>query len=152
MGDISPARLEWYFGVAAALRVAEVEGRLAGFLLALRPGLDYASPNYRWFSRRYADFYYVDRLAVDPTWRRRGVAAALYADAERAARAAGAPVIACEVNLRPRNDASLAFHAAQGFEEVGRQDSEDGASTVAMLVRAVDATPGEPDAGPARGA
>jgi predicted GNAT superfamily acetyltransferase len=26
----------------------------------------------------------------------------------------------CDVNIEPRNDASLAFHAARGYREVGR--------------------------------
>lgn len=129
--------LAWFFARAAGLRVARVDGALAGFLLGLGPGLDYASPNYRWFSARYPDFYYIDRLAVDAAWRRRGIARALYHDAEARARRAGAPLLACEVNERPRNEASLAFHEALGFEPVGRQDTEGGSKTVVMLTRAV---------------
>lgn len=143
VGDIPLSRLEWFHEVAAYLRLAAVEGEPAGFLLGLRPGLDYASENYRWFSRRYADFCYIDRLAVAAAWRRRGIASALYADIEAYARTIGAPLLACEVNLRPRNDVSLAFHAARGFEEVGRQDTEGGTKTVAMLMRPVGAAPQE---------
>lgn len=135
VGDITFADLEWYFANAAALRVAETDGVVAGFLLALRPGLRYSSLNYAWFSDRYPDFYYIDRLAVDEEWRRGGVARALYADAEADARAVSAPLIACEVNLRPRNDVSLAFHEEQGFVEVGQQDTDGGEKTVVMLVR-----------------
>lgn len=137
VSDITPADVEWFFEVAACLRLAEIDGAPAGFLLGLRPGLDYASANYRWFSARYPDFYYIDRLAVAPEWRRRGVATALYADIEARARAAGARVLACEVNVRPRNDVSLAFHAARGFIEVGRQDTEGGSKTVVMMTRPV---------------
>jgi len=139
VGDISRATLQWFFEHAACLRLAEIDGAFAGFLLGLRPGLDYASPNYAWFSARYEDFFYVDRLAVAPDCRRRGVARALYADFEAQARAAGAPLLACEVNLRPRNDVSLAFHAAQGFAEVGRQDTDGGGKTVSMMTRPVAA-------------
>ncbi len=135
VGSITFAELEWYFAEAAALRVAEIDGVVAGFLLALRPGLDYSSLNYAWFSTRYADFYYIDRVAVGDEWRRRGVGRALYADVEAYARAASAPLLACEVNLRPRNDVSLAFHEAQGFVEVGQQDTDGGDKTVVMLVR-----------------
>lgn len=140
VGDITFAELEWYFARAAALRVAEIEGVVAGFLLALRPGLDYASPNYAWFSSRYADFYYIDRLAVGAEWRRRGIARALYADVEAHARAVSAPLLACEVNLRPRNEASLAFHERQGFVEAGQQDTDGGDKTVIMLVRTISDT------------
>lgn len=135
VGDITFGELEWFFDWAAALRVAEIEGEIAGFLLALRPGLDYASLNYAWFSARYPDFYYIDRVAVAASWRRRGVARALYADIAARAEAVAAPLIACEVNLRPRNEVSLAFHDQQGFIEVGQQDTEGGNKTVVMLVR-----------------
>lgn len=135
VGDITLGELEWYFAKAAALRVAEIDGAVAGFLLALRPGLDYSSPNYAWFSARYADFHYIDRIAVGEQWRRRGIARALYTDVEAHARALSAPLLACEVNLRPRNDVSLAFHEEQGFIEVGQQDTDGGNKTVVMLVR-----------------
>ena len=44
-----------------------------------------------------------------------------------------APVLFCEVNLRPRNDRSLAFHAAVGFREVGQQDTDGGNKRVSLL-------------------
>lgn len=130
---ISLADFTWFLEVASHFRVAEVDGALAGFMIALRPGLDYTSMNYAWFSARYDDFYYIDRLAVDPAFRRRGVASALYDDIEQRAIEAGAPLLACEVNLHPRNEESLAFHAARGFHEVGRQDTEGGTKTVALM-------------------
>lgn len=123
----------WFLEVASYFRVAEIDDRLAGFMVALRPGVDYGSVNYAWFSARYDDFYYIDRLAVDPAFRRRGVASALYDDIEQRAVEAGAPLLACEVNLHPRNEESLAFHAARGFHEVGRQDTECGTKTVALM-------------------
>jgi predicted GNAT superfamily acetyltransferase len=42
-------------------------------------------------------------------------------------------VLFCEVNVRPRNDASLAFHEAIGFREVGQQDTDGGAKRVSLL-------------------
>ncbi len=39
----------------------------------------------------------------------------------------------CEVNTRPRNDTSLAFHEAWGFKPVGEQDVAGGSKTVMML-------------------
>ena len=50
--------------IAVAHRVAEQQGELAGFLLALGEGEDYASPNYRWFATRHERFLYVDRVVV----------------------------------------------------------------------------------------
>ncbi len=142
VSSLTMDELEWFFHVADRFRLVAIEDSPAGFLLGLRPGLDYGSPNYAWFSRRYADFVYIDRLAVDGRWRRRGVASALYADIERHARALGAPLLACEVNLRPRNDVSLVFHERRGFDEVGRQDTEDGAKTVSLMIKPLPAAAG----------
>lgn len=142
VSSISLADFGWFLEVAAYFRVAEIDDALAGFMLGLRPGLDYSSLNYAWFSARYDDFYYIDRLAVDPAFRRRGVASALYDDIERRALEAGAPLLACEVNLHPRNEESLAFHAGRGFHEVGRQDTDGGTETVALMTMPLTAPPG----------
>lgn len=111
--------------------------RLAGFVLAVAPGSDHPSVNYRFFEERGTDHLYVDRIAVAPHARRRGVAGSLYDAVEERARATGRDEVTCEVNLRPRNEPSLRFHAARGFTEVGRQETTGGAVTVALLARAV---------------
>ena len=127
------ARLTTLSSVALAV---ELDGGMAGFCLVLPPGADYASVNYGWFSRHaaelgYDSFAYLDRIAVAPDARRRGVGRAVYR--ELVHRLAGAsPVLFCEVNVRPRNDASLAFHAALGFREVGQQDTDGGAKRVSL--------------------
>ncbi len=102
---------------AAAPALEAPDGRLAAFLIAFRPGAAYASPNYRWFCGRLGDFLYIDRVAVADRARGQGLARRLYAAATQAA--AGAPLV-CEVNSRPPNPGSDAFHAALGFEEMGR--------------------------------
>jgi predicted GNAT superfamily acetyltransferase len=38
------------------------------------------------------------------------------------------PLICCEVNLRPHNPGSFAFHQRLGFAVVGEQDTEAGRS------------------------
>src|ERR1700729_1520829 len=47
---------------AAYLRVAEADGHLAGFLIALRENAVYESPNFLWFRERYPEFLYIDRI------------------------------------------------------------------------------------------
>ena len=94
-----------------------------GFCLVLAPGADYRSVNYRWFSERYDDFVYLDRVAIAPEFQGRGLGRALYDEVERRADAAW---FLLEVNLRPRNDASLAFHHRLGFVEVGQQETDYG--------------------------
>lgn len=103
--------------------VADVDGEVGGFALVLAPGVDYGSLNYRWFRERYTDFVYLDRVAISPQFARRGFGRAMYAEVERLAGelCPDATDFLLEVNLEPRNDDSLAFHAQLGFVEVGQQ-------------------------------
>lgn len=117
----------------ACAAVAE-NGSIAGFVLTLAPGADYASQNYQWYEGRGTDYLYVDRIVVDAAHRRKGIAHGLYDAVEARAREGGRVEVACEVNVRPPNPASMVFHQGRGFVEVGRQDTTGGALTVAMLV------------------
>lgn len=123
----------------AMSRVALVvdDGEVAGFVVALAPGRPYASENYTWFSARSNDFVYVDRIVLAPRLQGQGVGPRLYAAVAEAARADGATEITCEVNVRPANPGSLAFHARLGFVEVGRQETKGGATEVALLAMPV---------------
>lgn len=103
-------------------------GAVAAFCMVLAPDADYGSGNFRWFQERYDDFVYLDRVAVSPGFQRRGLGQRLYAEVERLAaeRRPSAPHFTLEVNLRPRNDQSLAFHAGLGFVEVGQRETTYG--------------------------
>lgn len=116
---------------------AEVGGTFAGFCIAMPPGVDYASLNYTWFSRTYERFVYLDRIAVDPAFRRYGIGRAFYAALIERSRGEY-PRITCEVNIRPMNDGSLAFHHSLGFREVGQQDTDGGTKTVSLLALPLD--------------
>lgn len=129
------ARLVTLIEQAAYFRVAEADGHLAGFLVALRETAEYDSPNFLWFRERYDRFVYVDRVVTSPLARGKGYAKALYADLFQRSKEAGHSRIVCEVNLVPPNPASDAFHAALGFTEVGRDSIHDGAKTVHYLLR-----------------
>lgn len=122
-----------YLGVARGGEQADV---VAGFLLALREGSDYDSENYGYFSRRYPRFAYVDRIVVSAEFRRAGVGRALYDDLARHL-PGDCPVLTCEVNLRPANAESLAFHRKLGFEPVGEQETGGGAKRVCLLARQI---------------
>lgn len=112
--------------------VAERDGVPQGFVLAMDPGLEYSSENYRWFSERSGSFLYVDRIVLGAQARGSGLGRALYGRVFSAARERGAAEVTCEVNIEPVNPISLAFHAALGFVEVGRQATKGGAVVVAM--------------------
>lgn len=96
-------------------------GEVLAFCLVLGPGQAYRSANYRWVSQRYDRFVYLDRVCVKPQAQRRGIGRALYA--EVLARSAGLDprpeVLALEVNSRPYNTESMAFHTALGFDAIG---------------------------------
>lgn len=130
------AELAALIGMSRLALVAD-DGEVAGFVVALAPGEDYASENYAWFSARSQRFLYVDRIVLAPRLQGQGIGPRLYAAVEEAARADGATEITCEVNLRPPNPGSLAFHARLGFAEVGRQQTKGGTTEVALLARPV---------------
>lgn len=117
--------------------VAESDGELLGFLLAVAPGAEYASENYRWFSAHVPGSLYVDRIVVAPTAHGRGVGRALYEAVDGRARELGLDVVTCEVNLEPPNPQSLAFHERLGFRRLGEQATKGGAVVVALLARDV---------------
>lgn len=134
VGKIDIDRMRWFADNAACFRVAKVADQLAGFLIGLRPGTAYASPNYRWFCDRYDEFAYIDRVAVATHARRRGLASLLYDDF-----AAEMPdsvrVMTCEVNSQPPNEQSMRFHTRLGFREVGKLTSTDDSKEVALLLK-----------------
>lgn len=136
VSPLTRAGLERLARLASSLRVAEASnGTVAGFLLAMTPEAAYESLNFRWFQGRYTSFHYVDRIVVSSLHRRAGVASALYRDLEALAEKAGAARLTCEVNTRPPNPESHLFHARLGFVEVGTQDTEGGAKTVALYAK-----------------
>ena len=91
--------------------------------------------NYAWFSARYPDFVYLDRVVIDAPYRSQRLGEALYREVEHRILAEGATsLFTCEVNLQPRNEGSLRFHARLGFEQVGEQESKPGL-VVAMLAK-----------------
>ena len=119
-------------GQAAYHRVAELDGRVVSFLLAIGPGQPYQSLNYTWFAARYDEFLYIDRVVVAGAHQRRGVGAALYDDAAAFAAAGGFRRLVCEVNIEPPNPGSDALHAGRGFVEVGTQWVADGTKRVSL--------------------
>jgi uncharacterized protein len=110
--------------------VCEYDGQVAAFTIVYGPGSPYESVNYAWHAERWDDFLYLDRIAVDPEFRRRGIANAIYETVEEAARQHGRLV--CEVNSEPPNVESLAFHKARGYREVGYLTQPDGHQTVML--------------------
>lgn len=131
---LTTEEFSWLATHAAYYRVATDASGVVGFALCLAAGLDYWSENYRWFAARYSAFLYLDRVVVASHVRRMGVGRALYADLH--AMVAGRwPRVTLEVNLRPPNSGSVAFHEALGYEAVGVRTYDDGEHSVQMYCR-----------------
>lgn len=118
-------KMRHFFEVAGYFRVAEIDGHLAGFLIALGPHVAYDSANFQWFKSRYADFIYIDRIVIASNYRRHGLGRIFYADVQTYSELRS-PFLACEIFLEPRDDASVLFHGTYGFREVGQQSIADG--------------------------
>jgi ribosomal protein S18 acetylase RimI-like enzyme len=131
-GNASSAEVVWVAaadgeltGAMAAFPVDDAAPRARAFLrLALR-----GAPPWRWPVALYlywaggraapsppASAFYVDALATDPGFRRRGAARALLAEAEREARARRLPAVALDTTIA--NEPARALYASEGFDEV----------------------------------
>jgi predicted GNAT superfamily acetyltransferase len=132
LGALNAEQLERLVGISFHTRIGD---RADGFIIALEQGADYASPNYRWFSERFVRFAYIDRVVVGASARKSGLGRKFYEDVVNAALTAGHGILACEVNSDPPNPVSDAFHAALGFEEIGRARIVERGKTVRYLVR-----------------
>ena len=122
-----------FLEMADYFRVIKVKNNIVGFLIALTPGKDYHSPNYKWFEKKYSQFMYVDRIVIDPSFQTRGLGRAFYDDLKIFSQRY-TPIITCEVNLKPKNEGSLLFHKKYGFEQVGTQKTERRKKEVSLMV------------------
>jgi hypothetical protein len=142
VGRVDEDRLRHLIAVSTIALLVDVGDEPAGFCLVLPLGVSYDSVNYRWFGARYDDVMYLDRVAFDVRFRRRGLGSMLYDDVERRVAESGMAALALEVNVDPPNDPSLAFHHGRGFREVGREDTPYG--IVVSMMRKELAVSGDP--------
>jgi uncharacterized protein len=138
VGSVDAERMASLLELSPIALGVELDGEIVGFCLVMPSTTTYDSVNYRWFTERYDDFMYLDRVAFDAAAQGRGFGTLLYAEVDRAMAAMGATQLALEVNVDPPNQTSLAFHARRGFVEVGQQDTPYGIR-VSMQMRPVGA-------------
>ncbi|HXP38324.1 MAG TPA: GNAT family N-acetyltransferase [Solirubrobacteraceae bacterium] len=137
LSALDEPRLRYILALAhRSLVAASDDGDVLAFALAIAPGTGYDSLNYTTLGEMFESFLYLDRIAVADRARRKGLGAALYDAMETAAAPFGRMV--CDVNIEPRNDASLAFHAARGYREVGELAHGD-IKTVALMSKELGA-------------
>ncbi len=125
-------RLKHLASLAAYLRVAETEGRVVAFLLAMQNSAAYENDNFDWFAERYEKFIYVDRVVVDRAYHGRKIGTLLYEDLFAFTRQCCIPLVTCEINSVPSNEPSARFHSCLGFNEVGSQWLGKGQKKVSM--------------------
>lgn len=113
-------------------KVAEVDGKVAAFLMAMRENTAYQSENYRWFATRFPQFIYVDRIVVSAAFAGLKIGSLLYQDLFAFAASSGIAMITCEYNIQPPNLASKKFHDKFGFKEIDTQWVANGAKQVSL--------------------
>ena len=126
------ARLHHLHDLSSYHRVADVDGQVAGFLLAIRSGAHYENDNFNWFAGRVENFMYVDRIVVGAAYSGMGIGSALYQDLFAHSRVLGLAAITCEYNIEPPNPASRAFHDKFGFRHLGSQRVAQGSKLVSL--------------------
>jgi ribosomal protein S18 acetylase RimI-like enzyme len=129
-------------GAMAAFPVEEALPRARSFLrLTLRVARPWQWPRTLWLywvggrvsPSPPATAFYVDALATDPDARRRGVARALLAEAERQARVRGLPAVALDTTLD--NEPARALYAQAGFDEIAYKPPMRGLPGFVALMR-----------------
>jgi ribosomal protein S18 acetylase RimI-like enzyme len=148
-GNASSAEVVWVAavdgevaGAMAAFPVDEAADRARAFLrVALR-----VAPPWRWPTALYlywaggraapsppASALYVDALATDPGFRRRGAGRALLAEAEREARRRRLPAVALDTTIA--NEAARRLYASEGFDEMAYRPPGRGLPGFVALVK-----------------
>lgn len=93
----------------------------AGVLIGYGHDVDYDHKNLQWLRSRFDEFFYIDRIIIDPKAHGKGYGRLLYTNFEQEARKRGYPRLVCEVNTKPDNPGSHKFHEAQGFRPIGNE-------------------------------
>jgi predicted GNAT superfamily acetyltransferase len=118
---MSLGRLQYLSNLSSFHKVAEIDGMIAAFILAIREGAPYENMNYAWFASRYDNFLYIDRVVVSQDFAGMKIGSYLYKHLFAFARSSEVSTVVCEYNIDPPNLASKAFHDKFGFKEVGTQ-------------------------------
>lgn len=138
---LSPLNLEKLTTLAnnsAIFKVAMLDDEVVAFMIVFKEGADYDSVNYQWFSQKYDQFLYIDRIVVAPSTSGMGLGKRLYHDLFESARLAGIDKFTAEINTIPENPVSLNFHLALGFVEVAKQTIDNGKKEVSMQLKVLD--------------
>lgn len=120
LSPLDEDRLNWLLERADYAR--QIDNAQA-ILMGYPHDVDYPDhKNLNWLSRHLDNYYYIDRIIIDRAAQGKGYGRILYEDIEIYARNLGYEYLACEVNTKPDNPGSHAFHLKLGFNVLGDQD------------------------------
>ena len=135
------SRFNYLYELSTVKLVAEMDGDIVAFVMAMADGSAYDNANYHWFSERLEQFLYVDRIVVSGACRGLGVGRLLYSQLHAAARQAQLPTLCAEIDLVPANPTSLRFHKKAGFTQMGTRLLDSGKQVSMQTCAVADATP-----------
>ena len=116
-------------------QVIEEDNRVIAFILAFKDGCDYWSDNYGWFLDNYTNFIYIDRIVIDESYRKRGLAQELYENLFNYALKNKYNLVCAEIDIEPEyNYPSIKKKKKMGFRQVGTRISKQ-TLTVSLQVK-----------------
>jgi predicted GNAT superfamily acetyltransferase len=134
VGSLTPAKADWLVAHAALPLLTLLDDRPAGLVVVLSDTCGYDSDYFRWFTDRYTNFLYIDRVVVADWARGQGIARQLYTRIEGEADVSNLAIVS-DVYSEPPNVPSLALHRAMGYEEVGAQPFPHIGKTAAKFMK-----------------
>ena len=137
IGELSIHKARWLAEHCVIPGLAMLDGQAAGMVVVLSDHCGYDSDFYRWFTDRYQNFLYIDRIVVTAWARGQGVAKQIYQRIEQTGKEKGMAIVA-DVYSEPPNVPSLKLHRSMGFEEVGSQYLADRNKTAAKFMKFVE--------------
>jgi len=138
VNTVSTDEFLWFFKSSLYFKVSVDEKKqVCGFLLVLPTGLDYESLNYKWFSKNFSSFAYIDRITIKEEFRGKGIGKSLYLDLEKSVEK-DIKRIACEFNIKPENPISKSFHEGLEYKRVGTQLTENDTKEVSLMIKEIN--------------
>ena len=116
----SEEELESLIKMSSCCFFVSSQREIVGFIICLREGSKYNSKNYNFFTNKFSKFLYIDRIAIESSYRRTGIGKKIYSEIEIIANLNKVPMC-CEVNTLPLNEVSINFHKNFGFDEIGQR-------------------------------
>ena len=132
VSSVNINQMKRFLDIADYFKIILIDKIVSGFLIALHPGKNYSSLNYKWFEKRYKSFLYVDRIVIASRYQGYGIGRSLYNDLQAFA-TNKTNRITCEVNIKPKNTGSIIFHKKFGFYQVGTQSTDNGKKEVSLM-------------------